>query len=72
MYGLVASQFGDAQDKLDTGGVVADFARSYLGFRHNFLGVLAAVVVAFAVLFAFLFGFSIKTLNFQKEDESSL
>ncbi|XP_073114916.1 ABC transporter G family member 36 [Elaeis guineensis] len=66
LYGLVASQFGDVQDKLDTGVVVADFVRSYFGFRHNFLGVVATVVVAFPVLFAFLFASSIKMLNFQR------
>ncbi|XP_008795450.2 ABC transporter G family member 36-like [Phoenix dactylifera] len=66
LYGLVASQFGDVQNKLDTGVAVADFVRSYFGFRHDFLGVVAAVVVAFPVLFAFLFGFSIKMLNFQR------
>nr|XP_010910610.1 ABC transporter G family member 36 [Elaeis guineensis] len=66
LYGLVASQFGDVHHQLDTGVEVADFVRSYFGFRHDFLGVVAAVVVAFPVLFAFLFGFSIKMLNFQR------
>ncbi|XP_038975955.1 ABC transporter G family member 36-like isoform X2 [Phoenix dactylifera] len=66
LYGLVASQFGDVQDKLDIGVAVDDFVESYFGFRHSFLGVVAAVVVAFSVLFAFLFGISIKMFNFQK------
>lgn len=67
LYGLAASQFGDIKDTLqDNNEAVNDFIRSYFGFRHSFLGVVAVVVVAFPVLFAFLFGFSIKTLNFQK------
>ncbi|KAK8936083.1 Pleiotropic drug resistance protein 3 [Platanthera zijinensis] len=66
LYGLVASQFGDVQDKLDSGEPVADFIRSYFGFKHDFLGVVAVVVVGFPVLFALLFAFSIKFLNYQK------
>uniref|UniRef100_A0A2N9HXZ1 ABC transporter domain-containing protein n=1 Tax=Fagus sylvatica TaxID=28930 RepID=A0A2N9HXZ1_FAGSY len=67
LYGLVASQFGDVQKPLDgTGVTVGDFVESYMGFRHDLLGVVAAVVVGFAVLFAFIFAFSIKVFNFQK------
>ncbi|THU51833.1 hypothetical protein C4D60_Mb06t35210 [Musa balbisiana] len=67
LYGLVTSQFGDIEERLeDTGEVVSDFLRSYFGFKHSFLGVVAVMVVAFPLLFAFLFAFSIKMLNFQK------
>jgi len=66
LYGLVASQFGDIEDELETGQAVSDFVRTYFGFKHDFLGVVAVVIVAFAVLFAFLFGVSIKVLNFQR------
>ncbi|KAK3438213.1 hypothetical protein EUGRSUZ_C02835 [Eucalyptus grandis] len=66
MYGLVASQFGDVKDKLDTGETVEEFVQSYFGFRHDFLGVVAIVLVGFPVLFVFVFAFSIRTFNFQK------
>lgn len=66
LYGLVASQFGDIDERMDNDVMVSDFVRDYFGFRHDFLGVVAVVVVAFTVLFAFLFGFSIKMINFQK------
>lgn len=66
LYGLIASQFGDLKNKLDTGLAVGDFVESYFGYRHDFLGVVAAVVVGFAVFFAFIFAFAIRTLNFQK------
>nr|XP_023908192.1 pleiotropic drug resistance protein 1-like isoform X2 [Quercus suber] len=66
LYGLVASQFGDLTNTLDTGETVKDFVESYMGFNHDFLGVVAAVVVGFAVLFAFAFAFSIQMFNFQR------
>ncbi|KAK4590502.1 hypothetical protein RGQ29_020879 [Quercus rubra] len=66
LYGLVASQFGDKKDKLDTGERVEDFVRDYFGFHHDFLGVVATVVVGFAILFAFIFAVSIKVFNFQR------
>ncbi|TVU33825.1 hypothetical protein EJB05_15634, partial [Eragrostis curvula] len=67
LYGLGASQFGDVEEKLETGETVAEFLRSYYGFRHELLGVVAAVIMAFAVAFAFLFGFSVKYINFQRK-----
>ncbi|CAL2280417.1 unnamed protein product [Prunus armeniaca] len=65
LYGLTVSQFGDIQAKLNTGETVQEFLRSYFGFKQEFLGVVAAVVVGFALLFAFIYAFSIKMLNFQ-------
>ncbi|KAJ4958314.1 hypothetical protein NE237_025425 [Protea cynaroides] len=66
LYGLVASQFGDIKEKLDSGVTVEDFVRTYYGFRHEFLGVVAVVIVAFPILFAFMFAYSIKIFNFQR------
>ncbi|KAJ4828263.1 hypothetical protein Tsubulata_012072 [Turnera subulata] len=66
LYGLVASQFGDIKEKMDTGELVEDFVRDYFGFRHDFLGVVAVVIVGISVLFGFIFGFAIKVFNFQK------
>ncbi|CAD5166539.1 unnamed protein product [Musa acuminata subsp. malaccensis] len=67
LYGLAASQFGDIETVMtDKNLPVSEFLRSYFGFKHSFLGVVAAVVVAFPLMFAFLFAFSIKMLNFQK------
>ncbi|KAH9780878.1 ABC transporter G family member 40 [Citrus sinensis] len=65
MYGLVASQFGDVEDKMESGETVKQFVRSYFDFKHEFLGVVAVVVAAFAVLFGVLFAVGIKRLNFQ-------
>ncbi|XP_058226805.1 pleiotropic drug resistance protein 1-like [Rhododendron vialii] len=66
LYGLVASQFGDVQDLLDTNETVEHFLRNYFGFKHEFVGVVAAVVVGFTAFFALVFAFSIKAFNFQR------
>jgi hypothetical protein len=66
LYGLVVSQFGDITTPMDNGVPVNAFVEEYFGFKHSWLGVVAAVVVAFAALFAFLFGFAIMKLNFQR------
>uniref|UniRef100_A0A0E0C2X7 ABC transporter domain-containing protein n=2 Tax=Oryza meridionalis TaxID=40149 RepID=A0A0E0C2X7_9ORYZ len=41
LYGLGASQFGDVEEKLDTGETVAKFMRSYYGFKNEFLEMVA-------------------------------
>lgn len=66
LYGMVASQFGDIAEKMDSGETVEDFVRTYFGFRHDFLWVVSIVLLGFCLLFGFIFAFGIKTLNFQK------
>ncbi|CAD6230889.1 unnamed protein product [Miscanthus lutarioriparius] len=69
LYGLVVSQFGDVMTEMDDNNktvVVSQYVEDYFGFKHSWLGWVAAVVVAFAVLFAALFGFAIMKFNFQK------
>ncbi|KAF3334920.1 pleiotropic drug resistance protein 3-like isoform X2 [Carex littledalei] len=68
LYGLVVSQYGDITDKMEDGTqqAVKDYVESYFGFKHDFLPVVAVVILGFTVLFVFLFGFSIQKLNFQK------
>ena len=66
IYWLVASQYGDIKDKLETGETVQQFVKSYYGFEHDFVGLVAAIIVGITVLFGFIFAFSIKAFNFQK------
>ncbi|XP_062163795.1 pleiotropic drug resistance protein 1-like isoform X2 [Alnus glutinosa] len=66
LYGLIASQFGDIDDTLDSGESVEEFLMSYFGYRHDFVGVVAIVIVGISVLFGFTFAYSIKAFNFQK------
>jgi len=65
LYGLVASQYGDVEDVLESGETVKDFVRSYFGYRHDFLGVVAVVIVWIPLFFVFIFAMSIKAFNFQ-------
>lgn len=46
---------------------VKEFVTSYFGFRHDYVGICASVVVGFTVLFAFTFAAGIKMFNFQKQ-----
>ncbi|XP_065867193.1 pleiotropic drug resistance protein 1-like [Euphorbia lathyris] len=66
LYGLIASQFGDVKEKLETGLTVDEFVRDYFGFRHDFVRVVAVIILGFVVLFAFTFAVSIKMFNFQR------
>ncbi|KAE8696102.1 Pleiotropic drug resistance protein 1 [Hibiscus syriacus] len=66
LYGLVVSQFGDIRDVLEDGQTVEQYLRNYFDFRHEFIGVVAGVIVAFTVLFGAIFTVSIKLFNFQK------
>ncbi|EPS67052.1 hypothetical protein M569_07725, partial [Genlisea aurea] len=66
LNGLITSQFGDIETRLDTGETVEEFIHSYFGFRHDRLGYVALIIVGFAVIFGFTFAFSIRTFNFQK------
>ncbi|GER45131.1 pleiotropic drug resistance protein [Striga asiatica] len=66
LYGLIVSQFGEIQDRMETGQTVEQFLRSYFGFRHDMLGMVAAIVLGFVVLFTFIFAYSIRAFNFQR------
>ncbi|KAG2390034.1 ABC transporter G family member 36 [Vigna angularis] len=56
----------DDMQKLENGQRVEEFVKSYFGFEHDFLGVVAIVVAGFSLLFALIFAFGIKVFNFQK------
>ncbi|KAL6334294.1 hypothetical protein AAG906_014694 [Vitis piasezkii] len=45
---------------------VKQYLDDYFGFEHDFLGVVAAVIVGFTVLFLFIFTFSIKAFYYQR------
>ena len=67
LYGLVASQFGDIQEKLlDTDETVEEFVRNYFDFKHDFVGYVAIIIAGIALLFGFIFAYSIRAFNFQK------
>ncbi|XP_059069636.1 ABC transporter G family member 35-like [Cryptomeria japonica] len=70
LYGLIVPQYGDVTDQLQVNGEgfkpLNQFLEDYFGYKHDFLGAVAAVLVGFPVLFAFIFAYCIKVLNFQK------
>lgn len=67
LYGLVVSQYGDITDELEDLHIpVRRFLKSYFGFRHDFTGIVATVVVGFGLVFGFMFAFSIRAFNFQR------
>ncbi|CAN1280718.1 Pleiotropic drug resistance protein 1 [Linum perenne] len=66
LYGLLASQYGDVKTTMETGQSVQDFLRTYSGYRHEFLGVVAGVIVGLTISFAVIFAVSIKSFNFQR------
>ncbi|KAL7259858.1 hypothetical protein ACSBR1_005679 [Camellia fascicularis] len=71
LYGLLASQYGDTNQlvKLSDGihsKPTGLLVKDVFGFRHDFLGIAAFMVVFFCMLFAVIFAYAIKSLNFQK------
>ncbi|KAK6129780.1 hypothetical protein DH2020_036487 [Rehmannia glutinosa] len=66
LYGFIVSQFGEIHDQMESGETVEQFLRDYFGFRHDMLGVVAAILLGFVVIFAFIFAYSIRAFNFQR------
>ncbi|KAL2941741.1 Pleiotropic drug resistance protein 3 [Bienertia sinuspersici] len=66
---LIPQPYGDITEEItvfDTTKTVASFIEDYFGFRHNHLGLVAAMLIIFPLTFASLFAFFIGKLNFQK------
>lgn len=68
LYGLLASQFGDYDDKIlgDMKVSIKEFLTSYYGFEHKNIVYCAIAVAGFMIVFALAFGAGIKVLNFQR------
>ncbi|KAK4267406.1 hypothetical protein QN277_024192 [Acacia crassicarpa] len=75
VYGMIVSQYGDVTTQIDAPGYgvngaigkvpINQYIEDHFGFKTDFMGPVAAVLIAFAVFFAFMFAYCIKTLNFQ-------
>jgi len=69
VYGLIVSQYNDVEIDIAVPGqnnqTIKHYIEDHYGFKPDFMGPVAIVLVAFPVFFAFVFAFSIKTLNFQ-------
>lgn len=71
VYGLIVSQYGDIEDEMIVEGTtVKPSVRSYIeehfGYKVEFMGEVAVVLVGFTVFFAFMYAYCLKTINFQK------
>ncbi|KAL8458115.1 hypothetical protein ACS0TY_035846 [Phlomoides rotata] len=66
LYGLATSQYGDVEEYLSPEETVKELLRSFFGFRHDFLGAVAAAIVGFVVVFVFIFGSAIRAFNFER------
>ncbi|KAI9109476.1 hypothetical protein K1719_019530 [Acacia pycnantha] len=75
VYGLIVSQYRDVTTPISAPGYgvngaigpvpLNQYIEDHFGFKTDFMGPVAAVLIAFAVFFAFMFAYCIKTLNFQ-------
>ncbi|XP_057500295.1 ABC transporter G family member 32-like [Actinidia eriantha] len=71
LYGLLASQYGDSNKLVKLSDGVQSMpirllVKDVFGFRHDFVGVAAFMVVTFCMMFALIFAYGIKSFNFQK------
>ncbi|XP_011005974.1 PREDICTED: pleiotropic drug resistance protein 3-like [Populus euphratica] len=69
LKGLLASQYGDIEAEITAYGErksISSFLRSYFGYKHDDLGLVAVVLLAFPVFFALAFAITTAKLNFQK------
>lgn len=71
LYGLLASQYGDVDTRVTlSDGVhvlpIRVLIEKVFGYRHDFVGIAAFMVVAFCLMFALIFAYAIKSFNFQK------
>lgn len=72
---MIVSQYKDVVTNITAPGYGANgsmglvpinqYIQDHFGFRTDFMGPVAGVLIAFTVFFAFLFAYCIKTLNFQ-------
>ncbi|GAB2300384.1 ABC transporter G member 32 [Dionaea muscipula] len=70
LYGLLTSQYGDVNTLVEKpdGHMIPiwQLLRDGFGFRHDFLGIAAVMVISFGLFFAVIFAYAIKSFNFQK------
>ncbi|BFI42905.1 ATP-binding cassette, subfamily G (WHITE), member 2, PDR [Marchantia polymorpha subsp. ruderalis] len=70
LYGCIASQFGDMDDKyvISAEGdrsTVKQFVEHHFGFKHSFLPFISLMMLGFVAMFAVITIFAMKFLNYQ-------
>ncbi|KAJ4822692.1 hypothetical protein Tsubulata_024896 [Turnera subulata] len=69
LKGFFTPQYGDIGKEISAYGerkAISAFLRSYFGYNHDDLGLVAVVLLAFPAAFAITFAIGIAKLNFQK------
>ncbi|CAI9281132.1 unnamed protein product [Lactuca saligna] len=69
-YGFIVSQYHDVEKTIKVPGMSYDqpinlYIQDYYGYRLDFMGPVAVVLVGFCVLFVGIYVFCLRTLNFQ-------
>ncbi|KAI4355588.1 hypothetical protein L6164_004346 [Bauhinia variegata] len=67
VYGLIVSQYRDVTETITVPGLPGEqqikvYLEDHYGFKPDFMGPVAAVLIAFTVFFAFMFAFCIKVV----------
>nr|XP_043614363.1 ABC transporter G family member 35-like [Erigeron canadensis] len=70
VYGFIVSQYHDVEDTITVPGMSYNpamnvYIKDHYGFKLDFMGPVATVLISFCVLFAFIYAFCLRTLNFQ-------
>ncbi|KAI7741346.1 hypothetical protein M8C21_029251, partial [Ambrosia artemisiifolia] len=70
VYGYIVSQYHDAENTIKVPGMSYDpamnsYIKDYYGFRLDFMGPIATVLVTFCVIFALIYALCLRILNFQ-------
>ncbi|XP_024968958.1 ABC transporter G family member 35-like isoform X4 [Cynara cardunculus var. scolymus] len=70
VYGTIISQYHDVENTIKVPGMSYDpainsYIQDYYGYRLDFMGPVAAILVGFCVLFAVVYAYCLRTLNFQ-------
>ncbi|XP_071738064.1 ABC transporter G family member 35-like isoform X1 [Rutidosis leptorrhynchoides] len=69
-YGFIVSQFHDVENTIKVPGMSYDpplnsYIEDHYGYRLDFMGPVAVVLVGFCILFAFVYALCLRMLNFQ-------
>ncbi|KAM0032056.1 putative ABC-type sulfate transporter [Helianthus debilis subsp. tardiflorus] len=70
VYGFMISQYHDVENKIMVPGMAYEppmnsYIEDHYGYRSDFMGPVAAVLIGFCLLFAFVFALCLRILNFQ-------
>ncbi|XP_076910333.1 ABC transporter G family member 35-like isoform X1 [Bidens hawaiensis] len=70
VYGFMISQYHDIENKITVPGMsykvpMNSYIEDHYGYRSDFMGPVAAVLVGFCLLFVFVFALCLRILNFQ-------